>query len=78
MSSRTEIALTPRQRLARGLTYTVVGPLDVTRGVAGLGIHSATAGVQGVRRRYRAGRLAREVGAAQDALAGEFSAAQQV
>lgn len=78
MSSKTEIALTPRQRLARGLTYTAVGPVDVTRGVVGLGIHTAAAGAGSVRRRYREGRLAREISAAQETLADEFAAAQQV
>ncbi|HLR98376.1 cell wall synthesis protein CwsA [Mycolicibacillus parakoreensis] len=71
-------ALTARQRLARGLTYTAVGPVDVTRGVVGLGVHTARRGAAGLRRRYRDGQLAREVGAAGDTLADEFAAAQQV
>lgn len=41
MSSKTDLRLTPRQRLARGLTYTAMGPVDVTRGAVGLGVHGA-------------------------------------
>lgn len=64
--------LTPRQRLTRGLTYSTVGPVDVTRGIVGLGVHGARAGAAGVRRRYRESRLDPEV------LAAEFAAAQEV
>ncbi|ORX04112.1 cell wall synthesis protein CwsA [Mycolicibacillus trivialis] len=78
MRAKTEAALTPRQRLGRGLTYTAVGPVDVTRGVVGLGLNSAQAGVNSLRRRYREGRLAHEVSAAQEVLADEFAAAQEV
>lgn len=41
MSEQAEARLTPRERLTRGLTHTAVGPVDVTRGVVGLGVHSA-------------------------------------
>lgn len=56
MSRRTAPRLTSRQRLTRGLTYSAIGPVDVTRGVLGLGAHSAAAGAASLRRRYRAGR----------------------
>lgn len=78
MRAKTETALTPRQRLSRGLTYSAVGPVDVTRGVVGLGMHTAQAGMSSLRRRYREGRLAQEVSAAQEALADELAAAQDV
>jgi hypothetical protein len=78
MSARNHIRLTPRQRLTRGLTYTAVGPLDVTRGVVGLGVHSAHAGASTLRRRYREGRLAHDLQAAQESLAQELAAAQDV
>jgi hypothetical protein len=78
MSAKTASRLTPRERLARGLTYTAVGPVDVTRGVVGLGVHSARSTTSELRRRYREGRLARELAAAQEALAQEFAAAQEV
>jgi alpha-D-ribose 1-methylphosphonate 5-triphosphate synthase subunit PhnG len=78
MASRNDTRLTPRQRLNRGLAYTAVGPVDVTRGVVGLGVHSAQAGASSLRRRYREGRLARDLRAAQEALLQELTAAQEV
>ncbi|OMC45495.1 cell wall synthesis protein CwsA [Mycobacterium sp. IS-1264] len=78
MSAQADHRLTPRERLARGLAYSALGPVDVTRGVVGLGAHSAQATASGLRRRYREGRLAREIGAAQETLAQELAAAQQV
>ncbi|MGH3544262.1 MAG: cell wall synthesis protein CwsA, partial [Mycobacterium sp.] len=78
MSATNQTRLTPRQRLTRGLTYTAVGPVDVTRGVVGLGAHSAQAGASNLRRRYREGRLARDLQTAQEAIAQELAAAQEV
>lgn len=78
MSAKTQSHLTPRERLARGLTYTAVGPVDLTRGVVGLGVHSAQSTASGLRRRYREGRLARELAAAREALAQELAATQEV
>ncbi|MEZ0364944.1 cell wall synthesis protein CwsA [Mycobacterium sp. pUA109] len=78
MSPKTDTRLTPRQRLSRGLTYTAIGPVDVTRGVVGLGAHSARAGAASLRRRYQEGRLARELAAAPETIAKEFAAAQEV
>jgi hypothetical protein len=74
MSGKAESRLTPRERLARGLTYTAVGPVDVTRGVVGLGVHS----VSRLRHRYRKGQLARDIAAAQETIAQELGAAQDV
>src|ERR1700752_4363511 len=59
MGAKAGTRLTPRERLARGLTYSAVGPGDVTRGVVGLGVHGAQSTASGLRRRYREGRLAR-------------------
>lgn len=78
MSPKTETRLTPRQRLNRGLTYTAVGPVDVTRGVIGLGAHSAQAGAASLRRRYQDGQLTRELAAAPETFAKELAAAQEV
>lgn len=78
MSAQTQSHLTPRERLARGLTYTAVGPVDLTRGVVGLGVHSAQSTASGLRRRYREGRLARELAAARETLAQELAATQEV
>ncbi len=78
MGAKNHIRLTPRERLSRGLTYTAVGPVDVTRGVVGLSVHSAQAGASSLRRRYQEGRLAREIQHAQEALVHELAAAQEV
>ena len=78
MSAKNHTRLTPRQRLSRGLTYTAVGPVDVTLGIVGLGAHSARAGASSLRRRYREGRLARDLQSAQASLAQELAAAQEV
>jgi Cell wall synthesis protein CwsA len=78
MSAKTAPRLTPRERLARGLTYSAVGPVDVTRGVVGLSVQGAQSSASGLRRRYREGRLAREIAAAQETLALELAAAQEV
>src|ERR1700758_3744089 len=78
MSAKTASRLTPRERLTRGLTYSTVGPVDLTRGVVGLSVQSARSTTSGLRRRYREGRLARELAAAQETLAQELAAAQEV
>ena len=78
MSGIASTKLTPRERLSRGLAYSAVGPVDVTRGVVGLGVHGAQSTAAQVRRRYQQGRLAREVAAAQDTIAQELAAAQEV
>jgi Cell wall synthesis protein CwsA len=78
MSARNDTRLTPRQRLSRGLTYTAIGPVDVTRGLVALGAHSAQSGASSLRRRYREGRLARDLQTAQETLAQELAAAQDV
>jgi hypothetical protein len=78
MLAKNHTPLTPRERLSRGLASTAVGPVDVTRGLVGLGVHSAQAGASNLRRRYREGRLAHDFRSAQAALAQELAAAQDV
>jgi Cell wall synthesis protein CwsA len=78
MGAKNHIRLTPRERLSRGLAYTAVGPVDVTRGVVGLSVHSAQAGASSLRKRYQEGRLARDIQSAQEALVHELAAAQEV
>lgn len=78
MSAKAESRLTPRQRLARGLTYSAVGPVDVTRGLVGVGAHSVQSTASQLRQRYQTGRLARELAAAQQSIAQELAAAQEV
>ncbi|MCI4673996.1 cell wall synthesis protein CwsA [Candidatus Mycolicibacterium alkanivorans] len=72
MGRRTEPKLTSRERLARGLRYTAVGPVDVTRGVVGISVHSAESAAAAARRRYR------EAPAARQELAQEAAAVKQV
>ncbi|HET9875003.1 MAG TPA: cell wall synthesis protein CwsA [Mycobacterium sp.] len=47
--------LTPQQRLARGLTHTATGPVDVSRGAVGIGVQSARRGAVQLRRTSRKG-----------------------
>jgi hypothetical protein len=78
MGAKNHIRLTPRERLSRGLSNTAAGPVDVTRGLVGLSVHSAQAGASSLRRRYQEGRLARDIQSAQEALVHELAAAQEV
>ena len=78
MSSKTEIRLTPGERLTRGLRYTAVGPVDVTRGTVGLSWQGAHSAAGSVRRRLERSRLAKEIGDAQESIAQEIAAAQEV
>jgi len=78
MSSRTDARLTPGQRFTRGLKYTAVGPVDVTRGTVGLSWQGAHSAASGIRQRLEKSRLAKELGDAQDTLAQELAAAQEV
>ena len=78
MSSKTDVRLTPSQRLGRGLKYSAVGPVDVTRGTVGLSLQGAHSAVSRVRRSIDKSRLAKELGDAQDTIAQELAAAQEV
>ncbi len=78
MSSKTETRLTPGERLTRGLKYTAVGPVDVTRGTVGLSWQGAHSAAGSVRRRLERSRLAKEIGDAQESIAQEIAAAQEV
>jgi hypothetical protein len=78
MSSKTKSdRLTPRARLARGLKYSTVGPVDVTRGAVGIGVHSVGSSASWLRDRYRSGKLRDDLEAAQEAIANELAAAQE-
>lgn len=72
MGRRTEPKLTSRERLNRGLHYTAVGPVDITRGVVGISVHSAGSAADAVKRR------AREARAVQQDVAKEAEAVKQV
>jgi cell wall synthesis protein CwsA len=78
MSSKTDVRLTPSQRLSRGLKYSAVGPVDVTRGTVGLSWQGATSAAGSVRRRLEQSRLAKEFEGAQETIAQELVAAQEV
>lgn len=78
MGRKTEPRLTSRERLTRGLRYTAVGPVDVARGAVGISVHSAQSTAAELRRRYEKARLARRLSTAQESLAREAAAVQQV
>lgn len=82
MSSKTVDRMTPGQRLGRGLKYSAVGPVDVTRGALGVAVDSVRSSAGWVGARYQRGRVARQLKAdlatAQDAITAEISAAQEV
>jgi hypothetical protein len=68
MTATTDDRLAPNQRLARGLKYTVVGPVDISRGVAGLSLQAAVAARAGARRRCQDGQLRRQLAAVAEKL----------
>jgi hypothetical protein len=78
MSSKTDARLTPSQRLGRGLKYSAVGPVDVTLGTVGLSVLGAQSVASLIRRSFDKARLAKEIGDAQDTIAQELAAAQEV
>jgi Cell wall synthesis protein CwsA len=78
MSVETDVRLTPGQRLSRGLKYTAVGPVDVTRGTVGLSWQGAQSAASSVRQRLEKSRLAKELEEAQATIAHEIAAAQEV
>jgi hypothetical protein len=78
MSSNSDARVTPGQRLSRGLKYSAVGPVDVTRGTVGLSWQGAHSAASGIRQRLEKSRLARELEDAQDTIAAELAAAQEV
>jgi Cell wall synthesis protein CwsA len=78
MRSKTDARLTPSQRLSRGLKYSAVGPVDVTLGTAGLSWQGAQSAAGSIRRRLEKSRLTKELGDAQDTIAQELAAAQEV
>ncbi|MCV7347090.1 cell wall synthesis protein CwsA [Mycolicibacterium rhodesiae] len=72
MGRKSEPKLTSRERLNRGLHYTAVGPVDITRGVVGITAHSAESAAVALKRR------AREARAVQQELGAELEAVKQV
>jgi hypothetical protein len=78
MSLNTDARLTPRQRLSRGLRYTAVGPVDVTRGTVGLSWQGAHSAAVSLRQRLEKSRLAKEIEEAQATIVNEIAVAQEV
>lgn len=76
MATDTDAPFTPAQRLNRGLIRTLSGPIDVARGAVGLTAQAISSVASGVKGRYRASKLRRDVTDAQNALRHEFAAAQ--
>jgi Cell wall synthesis protein CwsA len=74
--------LTPTERLARGVKYSTVGPVDLTRGAVGVGVGSARSSAAWVGNRYRRGRiksqLRKDLATAQETIAAELAVAQGV
>jgi hypothetical protein len=60
------------------LTYSAIGPVDITRGTLGIGLDSAQSAAGRLRQRYEKGRLAKELATAQEQIAKEIAAAQEV
>jgi hypothetical protein len=82
MSVKTDARLSPGQRLSRGLKYTAVGPVDVTRGTVGLSVSGAQSAAAGLRQRIEKSRLAKELvqelEEAQGTIAAELAEARAV
>ena len=82
MSSTTSATLTPMARIGRGLKYSTVGPIDLTRGTLGVGVNSVRSSAGWVGNRYRRGKIKSQLGkdlaTAHKAIAGELAAAQEV
>jgi hypothetical protein len=82
MSVKTDARLSPGERLSRGLKYTAIGPVDVTRGTVGLSLQGAASAAAGLRQRIEKSRLAKDLASewadAQETLAQEIAAAQEV
>lgn len=80
MSSKTDARLSPGQRLSRGLRYTAVGPVDVTRGTVGLSWQGMQSAATGIRQRVEKSRLAKELvqelEEAQESIAQELAEAR--
>jgi hypothetical protein len=82
MSSTTSaVRLTPTARIARGLKYSTVGPVDVTRGAVGVALNSTRSSVAWAADRYRRdrlrGQLTKDLAAAQEAIVSELASAQE-
>lgn len=78
MTSTLETRLTPGRRLTRGLANTAMGPVDIGRGIVGLGVASARAATANAQVRLQRAQLHRQIEVAQQLVSEELSAAQEV
>ena len=82
MPTEIDARLTPAQRLTRGLAHTAAGPVEMTRGTAGLVAQAIGATATGLRDQYRKSKarkeLRTELAAAGDLVAREFSGVRDV
>jgi len=75
--SAIDTRLTPARRLTQGLAHTAGGPVDITRGAVGLTVQGISGTASGLRRRYRAGKLKRNLADVHNAVRHELAAAQE-
>jgi hypothetical protein len=78
MGRKSETKLTSQERLARGLRYTAIGPVDITRGAVGVTAQSARSATSELRARYREARLAERAALLQEGLLDEAAAVKEV
>jgi hypothetical protein len=82
MSVTTRVRMSPGRRLGRGLKYSAVGPVDVTRGAVGVAAGSARSTASWVGEKYRKGQVSRrlkaELASAQQTLGDGLASAQDL
>jgi hypothetical protein len=78
MGRKSETKLTSQERLARGLRYTAIGPVDITRGAVGVTAQSARSATSELRARYREARLAERAALLHEGLLDEAAAVKEV
>jgi hypothetical protein len=78
MGRKSETKLTSQERLARGLRYTAIGPVDITRGAVGVTAQSARSATGELRARCREARLAERAALLQEGLLEEAAAVKDV
>lgn len=78
MSTEIDTPLTPARRLGRGVAHTAAGPVDIARGALGVTAQAVVGTVSGLRNRYQASKLRRDLADAQNAARHELAAAQEM
>jgi hypothetical protein len=78
MGRKSETKLSSQERLARGLRYTAIGPVDIARGAVGVSVQSARSATSELRARCREARLAERAAQLQEGLFDEAAAVKEV